>query len=247
MGRVDTHRLGAVVRALRIRRGWRQLDLAVRAAVPRSSVSKLERGRLGELSVDTVVRIAEALGARLDLVLRWQGGDLDRLVNARHSALHESVARHFLALPGWVLAPEVSFSIRGERGVIDILAWHAASGTLLVIELKTEIVDMNDLMGLVDRKRRLATEIGRNRGWNAATVAVWVIVGDSSTNRRRVASHATTLRAAFPVDGRSIGSWLRDPAGPVACLSFWSDDRRASTKGGLATVKRVRRPTADAA
>jgi hypothetical protein len=116
-----------------------------------------------------------------------------------------------------------------------------------VIELKTEIVDMNDLMGLVDRKRRLATEIGRNRGWNAATVAVWVIVGDSSTNRRRVASHATTLRAAFPVDGRSIGSWLRDPAGPVACLSFWSDDRRASTKGGLATVKRVRRPTADAA
>lgn len=35
--------------------------------------------------------------------------------------------------------PEVSFSIYGQRGVIDILAWHAATRSLLVIELKTEM------------------------------------------------------------------------------------------------------------
>jgi transcriptional regulator with XRE-family HTH domain len=244
---MDVVRLVTIFRALRLRKRWRQVDLARRAGVSQSVVSRLERGRLGGLSVDTVFRIAQALSARLDLVLRWDGGELDRLLNARHSALHESVARSFLALDGWVIAPEVSFSIRGERGIIDILAWHADTRTLLVIELKTEIVDINDLMGKVDRKRRLAALVARERGWIPASVSVWVIVGDSKTNRRRVWSHAATLRAAFPSDGRSIRPWLRQPSGPVACLSFWPNPRSVNTKPELATVKRVRRPVGRAA
>jgi len=194
-----------------------------------------------------MVRIVEALGGRLALQIQWQGGDLERVINARHSALHESLARSFLALPDWVLAPEVSFSIRGERGVIDIFAWHAATRTLLVIELKTEIVDVNDLMGKVDRKRQLAVEIGRERGWHALTVAVWVIVADSKTNRRRVTAHGTTLRAAFPADGRSVAGWLREPRQPIARLSFWPDARDTGTRQDLATVKRVRVPKLAAA
>ena len=189
----------------------------------------------------SVVAILEALGGRIDFVPRWQGGELDRLLNARHSALHDSVARFLLRRGGWELAPEVSFSIRGERGVIDILAWHATSRTLIVIELKTEIVDINNLMGGVDRKQRLAGEIARQRGWTPAIVAAWVIVADSSTNRRRVAHHRATLRAAFPNDGRAIAGWLERPDSALRCLSFWSGDSNARTKGGLATVKRVRR------
>ena len=179
-----------------------------------SAVWRLESGRAGQLRLETIERIAQALGGRADVVVRWQGGDLDRLLNARHSALHESVARVLAAIPGWTLAPEVSFAIYGERGVIDILAWHAPTRTLLVIELKTEIVDINELMGTVDRKRRLAAVVGRERGWLAERVALWVIVADSTTNRRRVQTHATTLRAAFPLDGRSMGSWLRRPTAP---------------------------------
>ena len=194
-----------------------------------------------------MVRIVEALGGRLALQIQWQGGDLERVINVRHSALHESLARSFLALPDWVLAPEVSFSIRGERGVIDIFAWHAATRTLLVIELKTEIVDVNDLMGKVDRKRQLAVEIGRERGWHALTVAVWVIVADSKTNRRRVTAHGTTLRAAFPADGRSVAGWPREPRQPIARLSFWPDARDTGTRQDLATVKRVRVPKLAAA
>jgi hypothetical protein len=78
---------------------------------------------------------------RIDLVARWRGGDLDRLVNARHAALHEAVGRTLSEVAGREYAPEVSFSVYGERGIIDILAWHGASRALLVIELKTEIVD----------------------------------------------------------------------------------------------------------
>jgi len=164
----------------------------------------------------------------------------------RHSALHESVARHFRRWPGWVIAPEISFSIRGERGVIDILAWHPATRTLLVIELKTDIVDVNELMGTLDRKRRLAPVIARERGWYPETVGVWLIVADSSTNRRRVASHRATLRAAMPTDGRTVAGWLNNPAGSLRALSFWSDAHGTSGKSGLAVVRRVRRRAAPA-
>jgi hypothetical protein len=40
--------------------------------------------------------------------------------------------------------------------VIDILGWHAAARMILVIELKTEFVDINETMGTLDRKDRLA-------------------------------------------------------------------------------------------
>jgi transcriptional regulator with XRE-family HTH domain len=244
---MDFSRLGAIVRAVRLKKRWRQQDVADRAKVTRAAVSRLERGHASELGVDELVRIAQALDVTLKITAAWRGGELDRLLNARHSALHESVARWLLTQPGWELAPEVSFAVFGERGVIDILAWHSASRTLLVIELKTEIVDVNDLMGRVDVKQRHALEIARDRGWNARQVAAWVVVGDSATNRRRVAAHRTTLRAAFPADQRIVQSWLAAPAGTIRGLSFWSNARGESTTSAFATVKRVRRAKAQAA
>ncbi|MEP7378816.1 MAG: helix-turn-helix domain-containing protein [Chloroflexota bacterium] len=239
---MDFARLGRIVRVLRIKKGWRQSDLAARARVGRSVVSMIERGRARELRLDLLLCVVEALGGAATIQIQWRGGDLARLLNARHSALHESVARSFAELPGWQIAPEVSFSIRGEKGIIDIIAWHAATRTLLVIELKTEIVDVNELLGTLDRKRRLASEIALERGWLAARVATWLIVADSRTNHRRVADHATTLRAALPAAGRTMSSWLRDPTAPIACLSFWTDAPHSGTNSDLATVKRVRRP-----
>lgn len=118
-------RVGSAFRAVRLRRGWRQQDVADRAAVSRAFVSLVERGHLASVSLATLRRVAGALDIRLDVVPRWRGGELDRLVNAGHAALHESVARHLGSLPGWLIAPEVSFSIYGERGVIDI--WPGTS------------------------------------------------------------------------------------------------------------------------
>lgn len=240
---MDARRLGTVLRSVRVGKRWRQEDVAVRARVSRSAISRLERGAVSGLTVGTIERVSTALGVRVDLVARWQGGELNRLLNARHSALHEAVARTFAALPAWTAVPEASFSVYGERGLIDILAWHAATRTVLVVELKTEIVDIQDLMGSVDRKRRLAPGVARDRGWQPGRVAAWVIVGDSRTNRRRVGEHRTTLRAAFPSDGRSIVGWLDHPTQPIAALSFWPNGHQAVSKVGLATVKRVRRPS----
>ena len=235
------------MRAVRLKKHWRQSDVASHAKVTRASVSRLERGHAREIGIDELVRIADSLDIVLKINATWRGGELDRLLNARHSALHESVARWLLRQPGWELAPEVSFAVYGERGVIDILAWHAATRTLLVIELKTEIVDINDLMGRVDVKQRNALDVARDRGWNARYVAAWVIVADSATNRRRVSTHRTTLRAAFPADQRTVEAWLARPTGIVRGLSFWSNAHGRSTNDTFATVKRIRPAKAKAA
>ena len=138
--------------------------------------------------------------------------------------------------PDWELAPEVSFNVFGERGVVDIVAWHPGRRALLIIELKTDIADVNELVGTFDRKRRLAREIVKERGWRPTTVSGWVIVSGGRTNRARIAAHGAMLRAAFPLDGRSIVGWLADPMGPIAALSMWS-----SARGGpSASSRRVR-------
>ena len=144
---MDDQRIGWSLRSIRVRKRWRQEDLATRAKVSRWVVLRIEQGRLASVPLGKVRAVAAALDARVDAVVRWQGGDLSRLVSARHARMHEIIARYFRDLPGWIVEPEVSFSVYGERGIIDVLAWHPTTRILLVIELKTEVVDLNEMLG----------------------------------------------------------------------------------------------------
>ena len=246
---MDDHRLGTAVRQVRLRRRWRQVDLAGKAGVSASFVSRLERGHVGPQTVDGIRSVARALDIRVDLVPRWRAGDLDRLLNARHSGLHEVVARWFRRTnPAWILAPEVSFAIYSDRGVMDILAWHPGRRSVLVIELKTELVDVNELLGTLDRKRRVAAKVAADHHWDPLAISAWLIVADSRTNRRRVEAHETMLSGALPHGGPTIRNWLRDPKGSIGALSFWSGE--SGQARGAAPLRRVRqhstaRPVAD--
>ncbi len=239
MALVDGSRLGRGVRAIRIRSGLRQADVSARAHVGRTVIARIERGDLAHVEVGALVSVANALGADVDVMLRWNGADLDRLLNAGHSAMHELVVK-ILTAADWEVVPERSFSIWGERGIVDILAWHVSSRTLLVAELKTEIVDVQRLIGTVDRYRRLAPAIVRDLGWEPAAVATWVAVAESPTNRRRLREHVALLRAAFPTDGRTVASWLHRPTGAPRALSFLSNARVADRIAARSSRRRVR-------
>src|SRR5206468_2045260 len=121
-------------------------------------VSLFERGRIEGMPIRTVRRLLKGLDAELVLVVRWRGGDLDHLLDAAHARLGDEVVG-ILRANGWTVMPEVSFSIFGERGSIDLLAWHPATRTLLVIELKTEIASVEETFRRHDVKVRLAREI----------------------------------------------------------------------------------------
>jgi hypothetical protein len=140
----------------------------------------------------------------------------------------------------WEVRPEVSFNHFGERGVVDIVAWHGPTRTLLLVELKTELADINDLLAVTDRRRRLAPKIVEPFGWMPDCVGQWIVVAESRTNRRRLAEHRTVLRSAFPADGRSNDGWLADPRQPVSALWFLPDSSRASVRQRRAPRLRVR-------
>jgi transcriptional regulator with XRE-family HTH domain len=236
---MDGSRIGRGLRAIRIRARLRQCDVSAGARVPRAVVARIERGDLDGVRVGQLRAVVVALRADLDIVLRWNGADLDRLLNAGHSAMHELVVG-ILTEAGWEVVPERSFSIWGERGVIDIVAWRAPSRTLLIVELKTEIVEVQRLIGTVDRYRRLAPQVVRDLGWEPVTVGVWVAVAESPTNRRRLGEHAGVLRAAFPSDGRTVAGWLRRPSSPLLALSFLSDVRVTNRTAARSSRRRVR-------
>jgi hypothetical protein len=203
-------------------------------------VSRIERGDLHGVPLGRLLAVASVLEADVHLDLRWRGGELPRLLNAGHAAMHEMTARLFQRRPDWLTAPEVSFSIYGERGVVDVLAFHPPTGSLLVIELKTQIVDVEGLLTAVDRYRRLAPRLARDRGWQVRSVSACVLLRDTRTNRRGVADHASVLRAAFPGDGRTLRRWLTNPVGTISALGFLSYDQHASTNARTAGVSRVR-------
>jgi transcriptional regulator with XRE-family HTH domain len=235
---MDDLRIGALFRAARLRLAWRQSDVAGRAGVSRQTISRIERGHLG-CSLPRLRRVAAILEVQIDVAARWRGGEGARLLSERHGVMAESVSRA-LPLTGWEPRAEVSFSIFGERGVIDLLAWHPASRTVLVIELKTEIVDVGELLATFGRKRRLLARVAREQGWDPLVLAAAVLVDDRTMNRRRVADHRATLRSELPADGRTLRAWLRSPGGPISALAFWRYSQDLSTTRTLPPVRRVR-------
>jgi transcriptional regulator with XRE-family HTH domain len=217
---MEDKRIGSVIKALRHRLGWTQVQLASAARLSPAAISRLEHGRIDATTLVVLRRVFSAMDARIDLVPRWRGGDLDRLIDARHAGMVEILVRRLASLPDWIVQPEVTFSIYGERGSIDVIAWHPGRRAFLIIEVKSTIGDVGGLVRQVDRYRRLARDIARDRNWSPAFVGVWVVVADGRTARRRFAEHGTTLRRAFPADGHAMEGWIHRPERDVSGLSF---------------------------
>jgi transcriptional regulator with XRE-family HTH domain len=232
--------LGLAIREARVKKRMRQIDLAALAGVSAAVLSRIENGDFDRTSIRTLRAVAARLGVTIEMTPRSAGGEFDRMINSRHAALGERAASWIAGRPGWIVAAEASFSVYGERGILDLMAWHLTTGMLVVIELKTAIVDVDELLGTLDRKRRLAVRIAAERGWAARSVSVWLVVGDSKTNRRRVAEHRTLLTCGLPCDGRAFAPlFLHPESGPVSGIVFWSNSPGAKVSHAVAARQRV--------
>ena len=239
---MEDQRLGRMIRILRQRRGWRQADLAMRSGVSQSAISDMERGRIDRYTTRTVRRVLRELNASLSLDPRWGGrGDLDRLLDADHARLMQTWAeRHRRA--GWDVWNEASFSIYGERGRIDQLAFHPATGVLEVTEGKTGIWDVQAMLGGLDAKVRLAPRVAAERGWLVRRVVGAFVIVDGTSARRRVDEHRA-LFARYAVRGRAAHAWVRDPRPTDKGLLVFVSLPRTNGGGlGRAGQRRVRLP-----
>jgi transcriptional regulator with XRE-family HTH domain len=192
---VDDVQLGRSIRALRRRRGWRQADLAAAAGVSQTLVSSLERGHLDGVAMGTLRRVLAALDARVEVGVRWRGGALDRLLDERHASLVGRVVEQ-LQSAGWVVRVEASYAHYGERGSVDVLAFHPASRTLLIVEGKTELASIEATLWKVDEKVRLARILANGAGWEARMAARLLVLPSTTTARRAVKRHGVILDVA---------------------------------------------------
>lgn len=176
---------------LRIRRGWRLLDVAQRCGLSTATIGRTELGSIGS------VRVLRAHASALDVRAEWRlvgrGADLARVLDEEHAAMVEALAAAFIR-DRWRVEAEASYSEFGERGRIDLLACHPDERLLSVVEVKTELADLQDLLGGLSVKARLAPGVGRRLGWGASRVLTVLAVAATARNRSIVGAHPTLFR-----------------------------------------------------
>jgi transcriptional regulator with XRE-family HTH domain len=221
---MDTQRFGRLVRAIRTSNGETQAAVARRAGISQTVYSRAERGHAAELKLSALERIAMALDANLIIDLRYQGGLADRLIDRAHASIVEVVIAA-LRRAGWDIVVEFSFNVFGERGSVDILGWHAATRTLLIIEVKSRFTDLQDMLLSLGRKLRLVPdEVRRELDWDPIAVGRIVVAPGTTENRNVINRHRATFDTALPAQATAIRRWIRAPHGPIAGVWLLSSD-----------------------
>jgi transcriptional regulator with XRE-family HTH domain len=239
---MDDQRVGRIVRALRHKKNWRQLDLAAAADCGQSEISLIERGHLDRVALRLLRRVLAAVDATCVIEVRWRGAALERLLDEGHASIVAAVAARLRRL-GWLVEVEVTYSEYGERGSFDILAFHPTAGVLLVVEVKTDLPSAEGLLRKLDEKVRLATKVAGERfGWPAKSVSRLVVMPASMTLRRRVTRHAPLFDRVLPARSVTVRRWLANPVGRLAGVWFLSVRDGGAAISRTAPLERVRRP-----
>jgi len=237
---VDRVKIGNTFRAIRVELRLRQIDVAAAAGVSQQTVSNIECGRFGGVSIDAYCRVAEVLDADVPLAPRWRGPKLDRLLDRRHALLQDHVTA-LLLTAGWVVRAEISFNIWGDRGSVDILAWLPASRALLIIEIKTEITGLEETLRVLDMKRRVVPALAaRDLGWYSRAAATVLVMPDATTHRVLIQRHAALVSASLPARTVAVPSWMAAPAGELRGIWFLLDTSQGGAKWRVLSSRRVR-------
>lgn len=246
---MDDRRVGRIIREVRIRRSWRQRDLADAAGVSQGLISRIELGRFGSLSLARIRKVGDVLDIRISLDAWWQSGDVDRLLDRGHAALVDHVVATLRA-DGWITRVEVTFNHFGERGAADVVAWRPEECILLIVEVKTMIGDIQATASTFERKVRILPDaLLEEAGWRPRTVARLLVIAETHANRAVVRDHPAIFDAIWPARTSETRRWLRRPSLPVddgrrgfGGIWFLPFERTGAAAARCRQVQRVRRP-----
>lgn len=181
--------LGDEIRRARRSAGLSQEAVANAAGVSHTTVSRIERGRAGDVRLRLLARLMAAVG--LDLAARAYPGP-DPIRDAAHAALLERLRARLG--PGLRWQTEVPLPLRG-----DLRAWDAvisSEGHRVGIECETRVEDVQALVRRIALKRR-----------DGDVAAVIIVVADTNHNREVLSVAGGVIRAELPGDTRMT---LRD-------------------------------------
>ena len=114
---------------------------------------------------------------------------------------------------------------------MDVLAWHEESRTLLIVEVKSRLTDLQAMFTSLARKLRVVPALVlRDHGWRPRHVGRLIVMPGTTANRSVVANHAATFATMFPERMPAIRSWMRAPDRSLGGLWFIANVHGANAK-----------------
>jgi len=210
------------VRAARQRRKWSQAELGRRAGLGQTTMSKIERGDGGALSLESWQQVALVLALPLELTL---GRDaLEEPADAGHLKIQELVLRSAkprgfadtFELPSRPANPSLSTDVglRDDRRRL-----------LIQVECVNTFGKVNEAVRSSDRKRAeaeaLAVAVGR--GGEYRVRQVWVIRA-TRRNREIVAAYPHIFQSRFRGSSRAwVAALTKGTDPPLEAGLVWCD------------------------
>jgi transcriptional regulator with XRE-family HTH domain len=203
-------RIGSSVKSTRQAFGWTEREFAGRLGTNQAAVQRLEAGRQLHLDVRLATAALDLLGIRLTIDANPIGlagrREQHDLVHARCSGY---VARQ-LKQRGWEVRTEVEIGEGRFRGWIDVLAYRASDGALLVIEIKSEIDDFGRVLRSVGWYVRSSRDAARAVGWQPRFIVPVVIALATVETDARLTMNADLIRNDLPGGAEQLTAWIDD-------------------------------------
>lgn len=199
--RLVLHREGEKVRAARQRRAWTQKELGRRARVHQTTISRVERGEGGTLSLAAWQRIADALELPLDLKLGRDAREDTR--DAGHLAVQELVMR-LGRQAGYGRTFELTTRPSDPTGWVDVGLVDHARCRLTLVECCNLMGDIGASTRSSDRKAAEAAGLAVALGGEGDPYSVHVcwVIRDTRRNRELVRRYPELFTSRFPGPSR---------------------------------------------
>lgn len=226
----------------RRRLGWTQAGLGATTGVSQSQVSRFEAGRIDVVSLSTAARFLDSMGIRPSLTLDHPlVARPDRQRDAAHARCLPYVAGR-LARMGWAVRREVEIHHGRSHGWIDIFAFHPATRSAVVVEVKSAIPDLGATQRTIGWYTRMAWDVGRSLGWPIRRVGAALLCLATVANEARLAENTDLIRQAFPVRAAGLIDWLTAPLADLSGPAVgFIDPRSRRARWLIATASEGRR------
>ena len=175
-----------------------------------SQLCAIEAGD-GQWSVDSLARLAAALGADLSVRLYPNTGPP---IRDRHQARMVEALLGILN-PRW--RPTLEVPVRSPaRGIIDLVLHDAAAGIMLAVEAQSELRRVEQQLRWSGEKAASlpSSELWRTIGGRDARIGRVLLLRSTRTTRALAANLESTFRAAYPADHGAARRALTTPDDP---------------------------------